>query len=400
MESATARIRASDASGEAGRLQATLEVGDRRSQFFFQSRDIQLIPNNEAIVTSALLPCMVTGNDLVIDGPVSRKLLATVPVISDIYHGWHPYLRKVELRNAVPVERERPSNGRVGLFFSGGVDSWYTLLKHRREITDLIFLHGFEIPLEDRRVYERASGLIHRVAEGLAKSVVHVQTNLRPFLAGLGLRWGMLAHGPALVTVGHLLYPHFGRIFISASHTYAELAPWGSHPLLDPMWSTEGLEFVHDGAEATRIDKVRRLAESDLALETLRVCSEGPAALPNCGRCEKCIRTMINLLVVGALDRCRTFEVGLDVRRIAKISIKNESTRGFVQENLSALEQAGDQPHIARALRKALNRSEQRRLWRAVLRDASPTGYQWLGRVYRRLRPAGRRGNPSATVIG
>ena len=38
--------------------------------------------------------------------------------------------------------------------------------------------------------------------------------------------------------------------------TYAHLGPLGSHPLLDPLWSSEDVELVHDGCEATRLDKL------------------------------------------------------------------------------------------------------------------------------------------------
>ena len=37
-----------------------------------------------------------------------------------------------------------------------------------------------------------------------------------------------------------------------ASHTYADPLPWASHPLVDPLWSTESLQFCHHGAEALR----------------------------------------------------------------------------------------------------------------------------------------------------
>ena len=63
---------------------------------------------------------------------------------------------------------------------------------------------------------------------------------------------------------------------------------FGSHPLLDPLWSTETLAFVHDGCEANRMEKVRRIAESPLLLEGLRVCVDdrGPDVY-NCGSCWK-----------------------------------------------------------------------------------------------------------------
>jgi hypothetical protein len=46
-----------------------------------------------------------------------------------------------------------------------------------------------------------------------------------------------------------LLFQHrFSKVLIAATNSYAELTPWGTHQLLDPLWSTELMEFEHDGA--------------------------------------------------------------------------------------------------------------------------------------------------------
>ena len=74
-----------------------------------------------------------------------------------------------------------------------------------------------------------------------------------------------------------------------------------SHPALDPLWSTEAVEVVHDGAETRRVDKVAALAASPLALRYLRVCWENRGGAYNCGRCGKCMRTMVDLDLAGAL---------------------------------------------------------------------------------------------------
>ena len=112
-----------------------------------------------------------------------------------------------------------------------------------------------------------------------------------------------------LASVGLLFQARFRTILISAAHTYADLGPWGSHPLLDPLWSTELTEFVHHGAHATRVDKCRVLANSEVAMRHLRVCWENREGRYNCGECEKCLRTMVNLAAVGALGRCTTLPV-------------------------------------------------------------------------------------------
>jgi hypothetical protein len=73
------------------------------------------------------------------------------------------------------------------------------------------------------------------------------------------------------------------------------------------------LEVIHDGAEASRTEKiVRRIAGSALALETLNVCWEGEPGR-NCGACDKCLRTMIGLELAGCLGACSTLPSALDL---------------------------------------------------------------------------------------
>ena len=191
------------------------------------------------------------------------------------------------------------------------------------------------------------------------------------------------SHGAFLASIGHLLSSFFRRIYIPATHTYANAAIHllGSHPALDPLWSTEALEFIHDGCEATRIDKAALIAKSDVALNFLRVCFQGPNRPYNCGRCEKCIRTMINLHIAGALDRCTTFENQLDTKYIEKMMIYNDGIRILIEENLKALKNRPEDRKLYNALRKALRRSR----WVNVL-IRYPRTLKILQWIYRALK--------------
>jgi hypothetical protein len=362
MSGEASRIRSMGTSHDARLIEVELQIGSRSHRVYFQSNDMILTENMEAFLALALLPSMKEGGALVAEGKASQRFLDALHTILDIYCSWDAGLRRVEIRDVVPVMRDGPKEHRVGTFFTGGVDSFYTFLKHRDEITDLIFVHGFDVSLENYSLRRRASEMIHKIGSSFGKRVIEVETNLRSFLDSyFRLSWGTLTFGIGLVSVGHLLSRSFKRIYIPGSHTYAGLFPWGSHPLLDPLWSTETLEFVHDGCEAKRIDKVALLSGYDIALQSLRVCFFNSKGAYNCGECEKCLRTMINLYVVGALNRCTTFETCLNIRRVSKLIVSDDSTRTFVKENLKALEERGGDLKLCKALRKILNRSR----WKA-----------------------------------
>jgi len=345
-----------DTTIEGDLIEAELQIGPKNHHIYFRSDNAILTENTEAFLAFALLPCMKKGGALVANGRVSQRFLEAIRTILDIYCAWDTSLHRVEIKNVIPVVRDQAKGNRIGVFFSGGVDSFYTFLKHRDEITDLIFVHGFDKVLdEDPSLRRRMSETLYKISSRFGKRVIEIETNLRSFLDPY-VPWATLAHGAALAGIGHLLFPFFSRIYIAATHTYADLFLWGSHPLLDPLWSTETLEFIHDGCEATRIDKVGLLSEFDVALQSLLVCWEHHNGAFNCGQCEKCLRTMINLYVVGALDRCTTFDTALDIKRVSKLIVRDQNTRAFVEENLKALESRQGDQALYNALHKVLNR--------------------------------------------
>lgn len=89
--------------------------------------------------------------------------------------------------------------------------------------------------------------------------------------------------------------------------TIEELHPWGSHPPLDPNYSSADLQIRHEGLQLSRLDKARLVAGWDAALQNIRICWTNPTDDLNCGRCEKCVRTMTEFLVVGKLAQSRAF---------------------------------------------------------------------------------------------
>jgi hypothetical protein len=307
---------------------------------------------------------MQTGEGLDISGPISARLLRATSQIIDIYKTWEPHFTPVCLDGLSPVDRTRERSGRVAAFFSGGVDSFYTLLKNRDEITDIIFIHGFEIPSDNKKTFQDANAHVQAIAKELGVNVVNIETNIRsaidPFVG-----FGYLGFGPVLVTVAQLLANTFDRIHIPSAYSYAHLSPNGSHPLLDPLWSTEALELVHDGCEANRQQKIEYVANHEIALKHLRVCIKNVEGSYNCGRCEKCVRTMIGLEAAGKLTECHLFDRPLNARSISKLRI-NMLNRVFFAESLAILKERGLRPDLQQAITRALRRTDMTHLRRKI----------------------------------
>jgi hypothetical protein len=180
---------------------------------------------------------------------------------------------------------------------------------------------------------------------------VEVDSDLRS-VTSAHAEW-LASHGSALATVALLLGGAFERVFVPATLTYAHLVPLGSHPLLDPLWSTEQVELVHDGCEASRIDKLAVLSHDDVARRHLRVCFQNRAGRYNCGECEKCLRTMVALRALGVLEAFSTFPDAIDPRSLARIELP-EVTYTW-EASLALLRESGDDPGLARALDRRLH---------------------------------------------
>ena len=216
-----------------------------------------------------LLPAMVTGSRLQLPGEISPRLYSTMPKVQDIFCQWEEEFdffppRRVAVEAEVESRNGNQASG-VACFFSGGVDSFYTLLKNLDEITHLIFVHGFDIPLSNFPLRAQAAHAAREVAGELGKPLIEVATDLRSFSDPL-VHWGQY-HGGALASVGLLFQHLFRKVLIPATFSYADLLPWGSHPLLDPLWSTQLTDFEHDGAEATRVDKAAYISRHETAMK-------------------------------------------------------------------------------------------------------------------------------------
>ena len=277
--------------------------------------------NGDPFLAALLLPAMLSGERLAIDAPVSPRLLRSLPDLQAIFHCFDPRLRLVEVEATTRPAPRQTSPPALGLFFSLGVDSYYSLLKNQRQhprdeqsVSHLVMIHGYDTYHQgwDERFPPRMLEAGERAARDMGKRLLPAVTNVRVATRALS-RWSM-SHGSALASVALALDGLFSNILIAASTTYDQLYPWGSHPVLDPHWSTETMTVVHDGCEMGRIDKVAFIADAPVVLDTLKVCP-----YYNCGKCLKCLPTIIDLLMCGALEGCTTLPHTVDIPALREV---------------------------------------------------------------------------------
>jgi hypothetical protein len=345
--------------GGSSRLSMQFQAGRRSFSFEHRVSCGPASESGDAALAASLLPAMRWGGTLEMDAPVSPRLLSNLDGIEHAFLAHSKRLRPVKVvAPPAPFAAAGPDRG-VACFFSGGVDSFYSVLRHRDEITHLVFVHGFDIPLAETGLRERVSARLRLAAAELGLPLIEVETSARPF-AERHVDWDREYYGPLLASVALFLSPMFRKVYIASTFAPDPDVFSASSPGVDPLWSTVEVEIVHD-TQAPRIDKVAAISRSPVALRHLRVCWENRGGAYNCGRCRKCLLAMACLRIVGALDRCEAFPVALDLQSLARVPLTSAAGMGtFTTQFLGAAEAAGDL-EVADALRRALRRATKTR---------------------------------------
>jgi hypothetical protein len=348
----------SDSLGGIAELSADFRLGTQSRKLFFRTAHPAVASCGDPFVPAALLPAMRGKLDIDIRCAVSEEILLAAGRVQAIERAWHPRWGTVTLNAGAGRANPEPApTGAVAAFFTGGVDSFYTLQKHRDEITHLVFVSGFDVPLHRSTLRQLVTRELRRTAEEIELPLIEVETNLREFSDGAQFSWED-QHGAGLAAVAHFLAPSFDKVYIPSTYALPFLVPYGSHPGLDPMWNSNSLALVHDGIEATRFDKIGALGSWDVAVRNFRVCWQLVEGQYNCCRCRKCLWTMALLRAHGLLEQAATFPMPLDLQKLSEQGADvTEQTYRLLQA-LAKVETRGDDPALANALRNALDRKE------------------------------------------
>lgn len=304
-----------------------------------------------------MLPvCMKLGEDLEVTGTLTTTAVSAFNSAQDELLIAHPHLQKIKLKYEGVLEELEPSKApkTIGSFFSGGLDSTYTV-EVVQEIETLVGIWGFDIALKRVDHWNLSKDLLERYAEATGKKLILVKTNIRELSNGL-LSWGADYHGTALSGIAMALSNHLKRVYISATHS-EETKRWGQFPSLSKAFSTEHQELIEHGPQI-RTEKALALANKP-ETTLLRVCYRNKTGLANCGVCQKCIRTRIEFSLVNAPYRPIGLEIKPTFTELLKVKILGNDFL-FFKDSIGWARRAGFpntyQPLIAINLARLISR--------------------------------------------
>ena len=314
------------------RVSATViwENCDRAAQeVFFETtaefgNDLAINPNSWLLACT--LPAMRYGESrIAIDAPISPEIKDGLINSMKCLINWHGGGRKV-IKIEASLETEvlyASKSPRAGALFSGGIDALAMVrdnhlnfaADHPRYIKDGILVYGV---LQGENDYDpsfqNVVNAVSTMAEDAGIELIQVYTNAYAHFRDLDPDfsfWRFEYHGSFLASIAHAFAPRLSVASIASTYDFANLEPWGSHPLLDPLYSSTNLQIRHENAALSRLEKTQLVGEWDVALKNLRVCNEKESYSQgnyNCGNCEKCVRTMTAFLALDLLERIPTFK--------------------------------------------------------------------------------------------
>jgi len=288
-----------------------------------------------------LLPLAVTlGESLRLCAPVDPVLFSNAHELMRIWKRWYPHLSVVGIDAQLDHQRsDEEMSGSGASLFSAGVDSFFTVLRHtfdadlvgRKNIDDLLFVWGFNIPLSLPEEFSRMSMVLENVSSDLGKNFVPIYSNLAQ-TRWVKTSWPELSHACFLLGAGLTLESKYHHILIPSTYPYENLRPYGSHPLTDPLLSTNHCRIFHDGAAFSRIEKTEYVSRSRVALRTLQVCWDSNSE-KNCQQCSKCYRTMTTLFLLDKLKECATLrEDNFSLSKLRRIYLPDRTHEELMQE--------------------------------------------------------------------
>lgn len=289
------------------------------------------IERSDAFVLGLLIMGMEENSDIEFEAPMSEKLyyqLTTyfIPLVSKYNSN---KLSNINLRGAItgnPME----NLGKVATGCSGGVDSFYTIVKHNREhtsknfqLTHLVFSSTGTMDNNSQRIekyYRKHLREVKGIAADIGCDTIGCYSNLHEFYRYP--YWGFCnfftpIYGSVALAIQKLISVYYASSGDPIEHFNIALEKsqgWDGSSFdvftLSCM-NTESLSFYSAGVECSRIEKEAYISMDKAARKHLNVCGreingvEKTWKYLNCGTCNKCLRTMTHLYALGKLENFR-----------------------------------------------------------------------------------------------
>ena len=291
---------------------------------YFSEYD-ELILDKKSILNipalSIVLPlAWITGADVYVE-ELDETYAHSMNKVQEEYRKIYP---KAPFKTRLIAKKQLKQNNcakGTGLLFSGGVDSTFTLFDKIGLNPRLIMIFGvMDIPIENTELQQQIKSRYTEFAKKENLKLNFIDTNALNILNHERLRhlwgkyqerhegdyWNGIGYSLGHISqVAPLSLKRFNKLFFAASYDAGHSViknPDASSPEVDEQIQWANLKVIHD-SDLHRSEKVKRMSGflKDKGI-LLRVCWSDakyltPGNLLNCSKCEKCLRTIVALIL-------------------------------------------------------------------------------------------------------
>lgn len=302
--------------GDEVRISATLSGQSGQQEIWYSVNqahaDYLTAERADGFVLAALLAAMRTGEDIRVHGSLSEKLAYNINnYYSKILSIVNPGLRRVRVLADHLESGPVPGRQRgVATGFSGGIDSFCAVADHLFgdvppgfRLTHLLFHNVGSHGEAGRALFRRRYEKLRPLAEQWGLPFIAVDSNLDEILGWVRfLRTHTLRNASAAM----MLQGGIGRYLYSSGLQYSDCYVGDIYtcayydPVATPLLSSDGLECILTGAQYSRVEKTRIVSDVPASYFYLDVCINQESE-KNCSVCQKCMRTMLTLDILGKL---------------------------------------------------------------------------------------------------
>ena len=253
------------------------------------------------------------------------------------YHSWSGELIPKKLATNTIGSSDRPDQPALALLFSNGLDSVNTSISWVDTKQLLITAWGADVKLQEENKWAKTLEQCLKFAKTYEHDHTVVKSNFREFTETSYLYnkfprwWVRVSHALSLIglTAPLLIKHNIPALFIASTYTVEHPDPYGSHPAIDGNVIFSGSTVYHADSDKDRVQKITNIADvcrkKNIPLPNLRVCWFSPQG-ENCLECEKCFRTLTEIIVAEKVPEEYGFNISVDeiMQRIKKFFQKGK----------------------------------------------------------------------------
>lgn len=275
---------------------------------------------------SLFIPHMLLTNDkIIVKDKICKKFYDNLLKLKKYYESLNIGTINFNLDCEITEKKSLSEKRRKISTFTGGVDSFYTLLTNLDKIDTLLYCINYDVRESQQNLLKAQLNTVKEVAQKLGKKVIVCNTNQRNilewgnigYLNGIKKKynndlWGYFLHGPCIFSNAYNLLLEYDTIFIPSTHPKSSNYLWGSSFHIDHLYSSSLIKIIHNG-DCTRVAKIKNIIKLDknLIFNYLKVCYCNSNQKYNCSVCEKCKRTYIPIGIINKdyLKQLKTFNI-------------------------------------------------------------------------------------------